>query len=235
MYCTYYPKKMAQTHRPRIYSIEGNIGAGKSTLLSHLKAKYAADKRILFMQEPVHIWDTIRDQQDETILSKYYKNPEKYSFPFQMMAYTTRLMMLNKTIKENPHVEIIICERSLEADNHIFAKMLVDDGKIEDVCFQIYKMLYEETSPEYKVDGIVYLAVDSHICLERIGKRSRTGESGIPEDYLKAVEKYYAEWLCGHTVNLSTILTIDGNKDIQYENGEGDAWISQIARFMKIA
>ncbi len=226
---------MFSQSRPRIYSIEGNIGAGKSTLLTHLKQKYESDPRILFMQEPVHIWDTIRGQDGETILSKYYKNPEKYSFSFQMMAYTTRLMMLNKTIKENPSVEIIICERSLEADNNIFAKMLVDDGKIEDVCFQIYKMLYEETSVEYKVDGIIYLAVDSNICLERIQKRSRDGESNIPESYLKTVENYYAEWLCGHnTIDLSTILTIDGNKDINYANGEGDEWITKIAKFMKL-
>lgn len=222
--------------RPRIYSIEGNIGAGKSTLLSNLKLKYESDPRILFMQEPVHIWDTIRDQHGETILSKFYKNPEKYSFPFQIMAYTTRLMMLNKTIKENPQAEIIICERSLEADNNIFAKMLVDDAKIEDVCFQIYKMVYEETSLEHKVDGIVYLEVKSNICLNRISRRSRDGESSIDVKYLNAVEKYYDEWLCSETsCSISNILVVDGNRDVNYENGEGQQWIDEISHFMGLS
>jgi len=221
--------------RPRIYSIEGNIGAGKSTLLTHLKARYESDPRILFMQEPVHIWDTIRDQEGETILSKYYKNPEKYSFPFQMMAYTTRLMMLNKTIKENPQAEIIICERCLEADNNIFAKMLIDDGKIEDVCYQIYKMLYEETSHEHKVDGIVYLDVASSICLERIGRRSRDGEGGIPVEYLDTVEKYYTDWLYDETVRAYNILVINGNKDVSYNKDEGQQWMDEISRFMGLS
>ena len=33
---------------------------------------------------------------------------------------------------------IIITERSLYTDKHVFAKMLHDQGKIEDVCYQIY-------------------------------------------------------------------------------------------------
>jgi signal recognition particle GTPase len=43
--------------RPRIVSLEGNIGAGKSTLIEKLKKKYNGNPKILFLPEPVNIWE----------------------------------------------------------------------------------------------------------------------------------------------------------------------------------
>ena len=61
----------------------------------------------------------------ETIISKFYADPEKYSFAFQIMAFTTRLKLVKDIIKNQPNVKLIICERSLEADNEIFAKCYI--------------------------------------------------------------------------------------------------------------
>ena len=72
---------------PVIISIEGNIGSGKSTLLEQLRTKYKNNKQIVFINEPVDEWDTIKDEDGQTILSKFYKNQSKYAFSFQMMAY----------------------------------------------------------------------------------------------------------------------------------------------------
>jgi len=101
---------------PKIISIEGNIGAGKTTILDNLKEYLKHDKEIIVLKEPVDIWESIVDKENETILQKFYKNPAKYSFTFQVMAFVTRLSILRKTVKENPHCKLIICERSLEAD-----------------------------------------------------------------------------------------------------------------------
>ena len=56
---------------PTIISIEGNIGSGKSTLLTKLQAVYSADPSICFLQEPVDVWDTIKDEAGVSILQKY--------------------------------------------------------------------------------------------------------------------------------------------------------------------
>ena len=80
----------------RIISVEGNIGSGKSTFVEMLK-KYFLDNEemsICFVQEPVELWNEIKDNDGKTMIENFYSNPEKYSFAFQMMAYISRLSIL---------------------------------------------------------------------------------------------------------------------------------------------
>ena len=109
---------------PLIVSIEGNIGSGKTTLMEYLKTHFKS-KSIVFLKEPVDEWETIKDHEGTTMLQKFYADQEKYSFSFQMMAYISRLSLLKDTIENNPDA-IIITERSLMTDRHVFAKMLYD-------------------------------------------------------------------------------------------------------------
>ena len=132
-----------------LISLEGNIGAGKSTLLEHLEKHFATNEEYVFLREPVHLWEHIRDKNGNTMLSKFYSDPVKYAFSFQIMAYTTRLHELKRIVRENPKCKVIICERSLEADKHIFAKMLHDDGLIESVNYQIYNRKGETIELDY--------------------------------------------------------------------------------------
>ena len=185
---------------PVLISLEGNIGAGKSTLLEKLADKLAREeadtpKKWVFLREPVHIWETIRDENGETMLSKFYANPTKYSFAFQIMAYTTRLHELRRLMRENPDCYGIICERSLEADKHIFAKMLHADGTMENVMYQIYDRYFAEYESEFQLSGIIYVDADPVTCFERIQQRSREGESGIPLAYLETCRDYHETWL----------------------------------------
>ena len=80
-----------------IYSIEGNIGSGKSTLIDILRKENKL-KNVVYLEEPVKVWETITNKEGVTILEKFYKNQEKYSFSFQMMAYISRLSELKKKI-----------------------------------------------------------------------------------------------------------------------------------------
>ena len=104
-----------------IYSVEGNIGSGKSTLVKLLKnqlSEIIPDAKFIFLQEPVDIWETIKDSNGKTIIEKFYANQEKYSFPFQMMAYISRLSQITQTIEKNPNA-IIITERSVFTECHL--------------------------------------------------------------------------------------------------------------------
>ena len=58
-------------HAPIILSIEGNIGSGKSTLLAKLQEIYGIDSSICFLQEPVNVWDSIKDEAGVSILETY--------------------------------------------------------------------------------------------------------------------------------------------------------------------
>ena len=218
----------------QIVAIEGNIGAGKTTIFDKLKQRLAHDSGVVFMPEPVDIWESIAGSDGETILAKFYRDPIKYAFSFQVMAYSTRLAMLRKTIKENPHCSTIICERSLEADRNIFAKMLRASGKMEDVEYQIYEMLYKDTAAEFPLHRAVYIDSEPEKCLERIGKRARNGESTIPLDYLANCRQYYDEWLLNETD--IPVLRLDTNPDATYADGDaddcGNRWIEQVCAFI---
>ena len=62
----------------KIISIEGNVGSGKTTLFEKLK-KDIRDPNVVFLREPVDIWNHITNKENENILTKYYNNQEKYA------------------------------------------------------------------------------------------------------------------------------------------------------------
>lgn len=183
---------------PKIVSLEGNIGAGKSTLLKAIESSLTEEERgvIVCMQEPVDLWESVRDA-GESILKKFYREPAKYAFAFQIMAYTSRLEALKRVLTENPLCRVLVCERSLEADKNIFAKMLHDDGLIDSVSYQVYAMLFANTAYQYSVDLVLYLDVAPEECLIRVGKRARDGEGTIGLEYLTKCHEYYGAWISG--------------------------------------
>ena len=228
----------------KILSIEGNIGSGKSTLLENLRSYYTTDDRVIFLREPVDDWEKIKDKQNNTILKKFYADQDKYAFPFQMMAYISRLKILRDTVKEissrqnntnntNNKQYIIITERCLYTDKHVFAKMLHDQGHIEDVCYQIYLNWFDEFAKDFPIDHIVYVNTDPQNCYNRIHKRAREGEEVIPLAYLKDCHKYHEEFLDDVKEMRTNKLVLDGNVDI-YENEKTvEMWIEQINVFVE--
>lgn len=204
-----------EIRRPMVIAIEGNIGAGKSTLLRELEQTFSSEY-VVCMQEPVDLWERVCDQQGTTILSKFYEDPRKYSFPFQIMAYTSRLETFHRIMREHSKCRVIICERSLEADKHIFANMLHDDGYIDPISYQVYEMLYKNTVREFSVDFIVYLDTLPEVCHRRIELRSRQGEGNITREYLEKCKQYYDRWLLAESSSEDTrslCLHVDGNED----------------------
>ena len=153
------------------FFIEGNIGSGKSTLLRNLQnycdglinENFSTNIKYFFISEPVDLWNKIQDENNESILEKFYKSPSRYAFSFQMMAYVTRFKRLytiyKKVIDEaqrNPHIQyIIFTERCLYTDKYVFAQMLFDSGKISDIEFQTYNYWFDTFENETKIDVIL--------------------------------------------------------------------------------
>ena len=227
-----------------IISIEGNIGSGKSTLLANLREYFKTNDNVVFLKEPVDEWEKIKDKNGVTILEKFYADQEKYSFPFQMMAYVSRIKVLRDTLrekiekniianKENQHF-IIITERSLHTDKMVFAKMLYDTGKIEYINYQIYLNWFDTFSSEFPVHKVVYVKTSPKKCYERISKRSREGEDNIPLKYLESCSLYHDNMLDKKLITCvcENQLVLNGNIDI-YENKEQvNKWIEEIIKFI---
>jgi deoxyadenosine/deoxycytidine kinase len=212
-----------------IVSIEGNIGSGKTTLLSNLQNAFP-EKNILFVKEPVNVWEEIKDSQGKTMLEKFYADQQKYAFSFQIMAFISRISLLKQSIRENPG-SVIITERSLHTDKMVFAQMLFDSGLIEDVNFQIYLKWFDEFSRECPLNRVIYVKTDPDICIQRIAKRSRAGESVIPIDYLRECHAYHEKMM--EALSAIPQLILDGNVDIYANGDELQSWIQQISSFLQ--
>lgn len=221
-----------------LISIEGNIGSGKSTLLSNLKEHYKNNSSVVFLKEPVDEWEQIKDKDGLTMLQKFYADQEKYSFPFQMMAYISRLAILRKVVKENKNA-VLITERSLYTDKLVFAKMLYEQGKIEDVNYQIYLHWFDEFASDCPVNNIIYVKTSPEKCYERIHKRARQGEEVIPLAYLTSCDEYHNNFLSDNIDPSKSIqcskLVLDGNNDIFENKDILNDWINKIDKLITSA
>jgi deoxyadenosine/deoxycytidine kinase len=210
----------------QIISIEGNIGSGKSTLLSELKTRYAADSSICFLEEPVGIWNTITDASGVTILEKYYADQKRYAFSFQMMAYISRISIMRAAIKENKY-RLIIIERSVYTDSAVFAKMLFDDKKIEEIEYAIYDKWVNEFISDFPPVKFIYVQAQPAVSFQRVGIRGRPGEV-IPLEYLQSCHKYHEDWLL--VKNERPLLILNANVDIKDALPD---WLKEIEAFIQ--
>lgn len=209
-------------------SIEGNIGSGKSSILQFLKSKKY--NNVVFVDEPIDLWNSITDKDGITILQHFYHSKEEFSFAFQMMAYITRLKMIKEAVKANSNC-IIITERCLDTDKNIFEKMLYDEGFINDIEHKIYTSWFDEFKEYANVSKIIYVGTDPEICSKRIAKRNRTGESDMPITYLKKCHDYHQNWIISFG---SPTLIIDGNQENNINNLTFNSHIDSIERFLEI-
>jgi deoxyadenosine/deoxycytidine kinase len=188
-----------------IISIEGNIGSGKTTLFNLLRSRPALSN-VVFIEEPVDLWEKLRDDiTGESLLQRFYADPERYAFAFQTMAFFSRLALL----AEAPTGCTVVTERSLLTDRDVFAKMLHNSGKIDSLCYKIYLHNLANFS-DVAPSKIIYIKTDPVICADRIASRNRHGESNISIDYLIQCEEYHEAMIRNAP---SEILVLDGNQD----------------------
>lgn len=210
-----------------IFSIEGNIGSGKSTAIKHLETTlhYINGKKIIYIQEPVNIWNTIKDEEGKNIIERYYDNPKKFAFQFQMMAYITRITKTRNVIRDNPN-SIIITERSIYSDRAVFAKMLYDDKTMDKISYNIYNKWFDELASDIKINGCIYIKTNPLTSLNRIKKRNRLGEV-INLEYLEKCHKAHNVWLDKE----ENILILNGEREGEVSL-PGD-WDIEIQSFIK--
>jgi deoxyadenosine/deoxycytidine kinase len=220
---------------PLIVSIDGNIGCGKSSIMRYLEknfANYCGSKgntcKICFLQEPVSSWESIGDANGKSIITHFYENNERYSFAFQVMAYTSRLSLLKEALKEN--YDVIISERSIYTDKFVFAKSLYEAKKMSLIEYIIYLNLFKEFSDIIKNIKMVYIRTSPEICDLRVQQRGRLGET-IPIQYLKDSHHYHDVWLNNPTaIENGEILVINGNEETNTSQFIDNSYYDDVTR-----
>ena len=205
---------------PILLCIEGLIGAGKTTLCTELE-EYIAELNIgnmsvKILTEPVDYW------RELGLLERFYKDQTRWAFTFQLTALVTKCIELMK-LDDNT---IYIIERSPYTDLNCFAKLCNMSGSIDDMEMSIYKLYFQYFISQLETKcsiQFIYLKTSPNICMERIEKRNRIEEKGIPIEYLVSLESLHNEWL------LDNSIILNGNADISDNTN-----ISTITDFIKL-
>lgn len=187
-------------------SIEGNIGCGKTTLLEYFKSS----KVVEAIKEPVSQWTNV---QGHNALQLLYDDPSRWSFSFNIYAQLTRVQMHTK-----PHnKQVKMLERSLYSTRHCFVENDFRNKTINGLEYAILNEWFDYLTemPETGMDLIVYLRADPKVCYERIRKRSRKEEAGVPYKLIEDLHNLHEEWLlkqkCGKLP--APVLVLDANNE----------------------
>jgi deoxyadenosine/deoxycytidine kinase len=179
-----------------IFSVEGNIGAGKTTFLERLGQVWP-EATIVF--EPVGTWMTIKEKDGTSLLDHFYADKKRWSYTFQTAAFLTRILDTERVLETKAASEsgprIVITERSVLTDRHVFAEMLHRNGDMTDMEHDLYLRWYDRYASKMPIRGILYLTTTPAVSLERIETRGREAEAGIPRAYLDDLDSQHRLWL----------------------------------------
>lgn len=159
--------------------ISGIIGAGKTTLAAALGK---------VMNLPVYYEPIVENEY----LTDFYRDMKRYSFSFQIYLLNVRFRQHQQVLWNGTGG---IQDRTLYEDS-IFAKVLYEDGNMEEREYKTYLNLFRNMSNFMKKNTlIVHLDVKPEEALERIRKRARGCETGITVEYLTKLYNAYEEFL----------------------------------------
>jgi len=159
--------------------ISGLIGAGKTTLARELG-------KVLNL--PVYYEPVIENEY----LEDFYRDMKRYSFSFQIYLLNCRFRQHQQVLWNGTGG---IQDRTLYEDS-IFAKVLYEEGNMEEREYKTYLNLFRNMSNFMKKNTlIIHLDCKPEESLRRIKERARGCEVGITVDYLTKLYNGYEEFL----------------------------------------
>ncbi len=180
-------------------SIEGNIGGGKSTLGKALHMKYPDLFNLI--PEPV---DAL---VNTGILKAYYEDKKRWASILQNFVLIARIIA-HRDYKKHGVINLI--DRSIMGDKHVFAKMLIDEGMMNEVEVNVYNEYHKLVGVEDAPNMYIYLKTPVDVCVQRIQQRGRESETQIEREYLQKIHDLHEAWL--GTLDPSMVLVLDGTK-----------------------
>jgi deoxyadenosine/deoxycytidine kinase len=212
---------------PILITLDGNIGAGKSTLLEAIRKQLP---HVTVIPEPVGEWLQMKNEHGESLLSLFYRDTRRWCYTFQNCAILTRLMhtleILENYKKDPSHPRIIITERSVLTDRYVFAEMLHEQGKMDDLEWNLYLKWYNHFAANLPVKGIIHLTTSASTSQTRIHIRNRSGEESIPLEYLNDLDTQHHKWISNSTLPTFQIHTEPGT-DLEGVVKEIDCWLTK--------
>jgi deoxyadenosine/deoxycytidine kinase len=185
-------------------AVAGNIGAGKTTLCELLGQQFA--------------WDINYESTDDNpYLADFYEDMKRWSFNLQVYFLNNRYRQI---LDIQSGDKVVIQDRSIYEDAHIFAPNLHQMGLMEERDFKNYFDLFKlMTSHIRPPDLLIYLQSDISTLVKHIHKRGRDYESNMSINYLKKLNERYENWISNYKEG--NLLILDVNK-LDYRDNEAD-------------
>ena len=185
------------------FALAGNIGAGKTSLAVLLSKHYGWE---------AHYEDVI----DNPYLDDFYNHMERWSFNLQIYFLKSRFEQLLKIKNIN---NVIVQDRTIYEDAHIFAPNLKSMGLMNQRDFKNYQELFELMESQIQgPDLLIYLRSNIPNLVNKIHKRGREYENSISIDYLSRLNERYEAWTS--TYDKGNIIKIDVDELDFVENKE---------------
>lgn len=172
--------------------IEGNIGAGKTTLASRIADQFNA--RLI-----------LEHFADNPFLPKFYKEPEKYSFPLELSFLASRYKQLQEELVPQDLF------KSFSVADYYFMKSLVFaastlTGDEYNLYRQIFYIIYGSLP---KPDIYVYLHLNPDRLIRNIEKRGRNYEKSITKEYLQKIQDSYFSFFKQNPENKYLVIDVN--------------------------
>jgi len=160
--------------------VTGVIGVGKSSLVEGLVKRLNA----VPFYEPL-------PETDNFMLESYYRDPAKYSYSMQTLLLALRFRAQQEAQWRSSRGDLCIIDSSYYADQ-AFLEVQKQCGYIDDMEYRAYHKLCEIHMPFLQYPDLhIHLDLPLETEIERIRKRARDCESGIPTDYLLKLRAAY--------------------------------------------
>lgn len=216
----------------KCFIVEGNIGAGKTTFLKMVQ-EYL---NVHLVYEPLDKWQNVGGS--ENLLQRFYEDTPRWAYTFQTYAFVTRILAQENAAKI-AQFPIQILERSVYSDRYCFAKNCFELGKMTALEWKLYQEWFSWLVESYTVKptGFIYLQTDPQVCHDRILKRSRSEDKGVPLEYLQKLHNKHEEWLVQKIgvmpyLKETPVLVLSCNKDFEHDIEEQESHIEKIVYFL---
>lgn len=214
--------------RGKFIGVEGNIGSGKSETCNMLaRVRQAHDGPTLVLFEPLK-------GRFRGLLGRYYRDPKRWGFTFQMHALQARFRQHTLAAELAANGIDVVQDRTIYADG-CFGMTVREDNNMDEEEWGIYSDTFGCMKRNLRYpDIIVYLRTEPQVCLDRMRRRARSEEAGVPLDYLRRIHDKH-EMLADAMSCYTRVLRVDWNEygDIESLNSEINRVLSEERPFLR--
>lgn len=180
--------------RRRVIAVAGNIGAGKSSLVAWLHHNFG----MVPFFEP---------NDENPYLADFYGDMPRWAFSSQLFFLVKRFEIHRAIERSLDKDQVIVQDRTLYEDAEIFAAYHQRAGNIDPRDWAMYQDVYHALKTELRPpDLMIYLRCPIRTLTQRIKRRGRVFEQGIPTSYLRTLDTLYEQWFSSYALSPTMVL-----------------------------